>query len=147
MPIIIDAQSADSCHLRIFLRKARILGPRNNPGIAQTNLVCCAKSASFGPRSNLEETLLLGLCKLVADCLPELRMHGSPSQLNCLICTCFVATPADVVFSLLRAANVGIILPFMLSAMKLPGTHMVIRLLYIHLHSFSASLYLSHNLN
>ena len=73
MPIIIDAQSADSCHLWIFLRKARILGQRNNPGIAQTNIVCCAKSASFGPRSNLEETLLLGFCKLVADCLPELR--------------------------------------------------------------------------
>ena len=72
MPIIIDAQSADSCHLRIFLHKARILGPRNNPGIAQTNLACCAKSASFAPRSNLEETLFLGLCKL-ADCLPELR--------------------------------------------------------------------------
>ena len=29
---------------------------RNNPGIAQTNLLCCAKSAFFAPRSNLEET-------------------------------------------------------------------------------------------
>ena len=53
VPIIIGV---DSCYLRIFLRKAWILGPCNNPGIAQTNLVCFAKSASFAPRSNLEET-------------------------------------------------------------------------------------------
>ena len=46
---------------------------RNNPGIAQTNLLCCAKSAFFAPRSNLKETqTFLTFCKL-ADCLPELR--------------------------------------------------------------------------
>ena len=42
---------------------------------AQKSWDCANKPCmlSFGPRSNLEETLLLGFCKLVADCLPELR--------------------------------------------------------------------------
>ena len=33
--------------------KPQILAPRKNPGIEQTNLVCCAKSACFAPRSSL----------------------------------------------------------------------------------------------
>ena len=46
----------DSHHPRIFLRKPRILALRNNPGIAQTNLVCRAESASFALRGSLAWT-------------------------------------------------------------------------------------------
>ena len=156
---------------------------RNNPGIAQTNLLCCAKSAFFAPRSNLKETQTfltfawsLQASRLFARakgaacrswlqvCVCEFREARRRSSLiprhsvRYTLCECKPGTtrsylrwqkPEDganphfahnihirkctlctyVVFSLA-------LLPFMLSAMKLPSTHMVfnIQLLYMHLH-------------
>ena len=46
-------QSPGLRHPRMFLPKSRILALHNNCVIAQTNLVCRARSACFTPRSSL----------------------------------------------------------------------------------------------